>query len=121
MIVHYEDTRSNTFFNQLINLKQKGSAAEHIQNFQRLNIKVMDIPDKKILYVFIGTLNDNIQHEVHLWEPKSLENTFRVARNVESKNMAMATRRTTPNIYRENIVPSYKPPQPTRLTPQQLD
>jgi hypothetical protein len=50
-----------------------------------------------------------------------LENTFRVARNVESKNMAMATRRTTPNIYRDNNVPSSKKSQPTRLTPQQLE
>jgi hypothetical protein len=37
MIAHYEDTRSNTFFSQLINLKQKGSVTEHIENFQRLN------------------------------------------------------------------------------------
>ena len=74
-----------------------------------------------MINVFIGTLRDNIQHEVHLWEPKSLENAFRVARNVESKNMAMATRRTNPNIYRENNAPSPKTPQPTRLTPQQLE
>jgi hypothetical protein len=116
-----EDTRSNTFFSQLINLKQKGSVAEHIENFQRLNIKITDIPDEHMIDVFIGTLKDNIQHEVHLWEPKSLENAFRVARNVESKNMAMATRRTTPNIYRENNVPSSKPSQPTSLKPQKLE
>jgi hypothetical protein len=121
MIAHYEDTRSNTFFSQLINLKQKGSVTEHIENFQRLNIKVTDIPDEHLIDVFIGTLKDNIQHEVHLWEPKSLENAFKVARNVESKNMAMATRRTNPNIYRENNAPSSKTPQPTRLTPQQLE
>jgi hypothetical protein len=41
--------------------------------------------------------------------------------NVESKNMAMATRRTAPNIYRENNVHSCKTPQPTRLTPKQLE
>jgi hypothetical protein len=121
MIAHYEDTRSNTFFRQLINLKKKGSVTEHIENFQRLNIKVTDIPDEHLIYVFIGTLKDNIQHEVCLWEPKSLENAFKVARNVESKNMAMATRRTNPNIYRENNAPSSKTPQPTRLTPQQLE
>jgi hypothetical protein len=121
MIAHYEDTRSNTFFSQLINLKQKGSVTEHIENFQRFNIKVIDIPNEHLIDVFIGTLRDNIQHEVHLWEPKSLENTFRVARNVESKNMAMATRRTNPNIYRENNAPSSKTPQPTRLTPQKLE
>jgi hypothetical protein len=121
MIAHYEDTRSNTFFSQLINLKQKGSITEHIENFQRLNIKVTDIPDEHLIDVFIGTLKDNIQHEVRLWEPKSLENAFKVARNVESKNMAMATRRTYPNIYRENNAPSPKTHQPTRLTPQQLE
>jgi hypothetical protein len=91
----------------------------HIENFQRLNIKVMYIPDEYLIDVFIGTLKDNIQHEVQLWEPKSLENYFRVARNFESKTMAMATRSTTPNIYQENNVPSSKTPQPTRLTPQQ--
>jgi hypothetical protein len=112
-ITHYEDIRSNTLFIQLINLKQMGSVTKHIENFQRLNIKVTYIPDEHLIDVFIGTLRDNIQHEVRLWEPKSLENAFRVARNVESKNMAMATRRTTPNIYRENNVPSYKTPQPT--------
>jgi hypothetical protein len=120
MIAHYEDTRSNTFFIQLINLKKKGSVTEHIENFQRLNIKVTDILDEHLIDVFIGTLNDNIQHEVRLWEPKSLENAFKVERKVESKNMAMATRRTNPNIYRENNAPSSKTPQPIRLTPQQL-
>ena len=121
MITHYEDTRTNTFFIQLINLKKKGSVAEHIEKFQRLNIKVTNIPYENLIDVFIGTLKDNIQHEVHLWEPKSLENVFRLARNVESKNMDMATRRTTPNIYRENNFPYSKTPQPTRLTPQQLE
>jgi hypothetical protein len=50
-----------------------------------------------------------------------LENAFKVARNVKGKNMAMATRRTYPNIYRENNAPSPKTHQPTRLTPQQLE
>jgi hypothetical protein len=121
MIAHYEDTRTNTFFIQLINLKQKGSVTEHIENFQRLNIKVTNIPDEHLIDVFIGTLNDNIKHEVRLWKPKSLENAFKVARNVESKNMPMATRKTNPNIYRENNGPSSKTPQHTRLTPQQLE
>jgi hypothetical protein len=121
MIARYEDTRKNTFFTQLINLKQKGSVTEHIENFQRLNINVTDIPYEHLIDVFIGTLKDNIQHVVHLWEPKSLENAFKVERNVESKNMAMATRRTNPDIYRENNDSSSKTPQPTRLTAQQLE
>jgi hypothetical protein len=55
MIAHYEDTRNNTFFIQLINLKQKGSVAEHIENFQRLNRKVTYIPYEHLIDLFIGT------------------------------------------------------------------
>jgi hypothetical protein len=76
------------------------------------------IPDDKLLDLFIGTLKDNIQYEVHLFEPTSLEKDFMVARKVESKNLAMATGRTNSNASTENNAPSFKPPQPTRLKPQ---
>ena len=63
MIAHYDDTKRNTFFSQLKNLKQKGSMVEHIEDFQKLNIRVNDILEEHRIYVFIGTLKDNIQHE----------------------------------------------------------
>jgi hypothetical protein len=109
MIAHYDKYKEHYLL------------TEHIDNFQILNIKVTNIPDEHLIDVFIGNLKDKIQHEVRLWEHKSLENAFKVARNVESKNMAMATRRTNPNIYRDNNAPSSKTPQPTRVTPQQLE
>ena len=46
MIAHYEDTKSNTFFSKLINLKQNGSVVGHIEDFQKLNIRVTDIPEE---------------------------------------------------------------------------
>jgi len=46
MIAHYEDTKRNTFFSQLINLKQKCSMEEHIEDFQKLNIRENDILEK---------------------------------------------------------------------------
>jgi hypothetical protein len=67
----------------------------------------------------MGTLNKSIQHEVHLFKPKSLEHAFSVARKVESKNMA--TRRMATNNYREHHAPSPNLTQPTRLTPPQMD
>jgi len=85
MITHYEDTKNNTFFSQLINLKQKGSMMEHIEDFQKLNIRVKDILEDHRIDVFIGTLKDNVQHEVRLWEPYSLEKAFRLARKMERK------------------------------------
>jgi len=60
---------------------------ENIKDFQNLNIRVNDIPKEHRIYVFIGTLKDNIQHEVLLWEPNSLEKAFRLARKIERKIM----------------------------------
>jgi hypothetical protein len=53
MIAHYEDTRSNTLFSQLINLKKKDSVSYHIDNIQILNIKVAYIPYGHLIDVFI--------------------------------------------------------------------
>ena len=65
---------------------------EHTEDFQKLNISENDTPKKQSTDVSIGTLKDIIQHEVHPWEPDSLEKAFRLAR-VESK--IMATRNST--------------------------
>ena len=119
MIEHYKDKKSNTFFSQLINLKQNFSVVDHIEDFQTLNIRVTDIPKEHMIDVFIGTLKDNIQHEFHIWEPDSLEKAFRLARNVEGK--IMVTKKTTTHIYRDGSVATPIIPQPTRLTPQKLE
>jgi len=119
LILHYEDTKGNTFFSQLINLKQKGTLVENIDNFQRLNIKVTNILDEHLTYVFIETIRDNIKHEGHLWEPNSLENVFRVVRNVENK--ILATRRYTTHNYKDESISALILPQFTKLTTQQLE
>ena len=111
--------KATPFFNQFINLKQKGSMVEHIKDFQKLNIKVKYILEEHRIDVFIGTLKDNIQHDVRLWEPDSLEKAFRLARKMESK--IMATRKHTSHNYKEGSVVTPSLPQPIRLTPQQLE
>ena len=102
MIGHYEDTNSNTFFSQLINLKQKGLVGEHIEDFQKLNIRVTDIPEERKIDLFIGTLKDNIQHEVRVLEPDSLEKAFRLARKIERK--IMETMKSTTHNYKYGSV-----------------
>ena len=118
MIAHYGDINSNTFFIQLVNIKQKGPVTEHIKQFQQLSLKVKNISEDKLLDLFIGTLKDNIQHEVCLFKPPSLAKASMMEMKVESKNMVMDTRNTTSNTYRENDVPSN---QPQSLTPQKLE
>ena len=81
-----------------------------------MNIRVKYIPEEHRIDVFIGTLKDNIQHEVHLSEPNSLEKAFRLARKMESK--IMETRKPTTHNYKYGSVAAPSLPQPTRLTPQ---
>jgi len=69
--------------------------------------------------VFIGTLKDNIQHEVFIWETDLLEKAFRLARKIECKIMAI--RKPTTHICKDGSVATPTLPQPTRLTPQQLE
>jgi hypothetical protein len=120
-LISYHDDKNNTFFSQLVNLKQKGLVAEHIQQCQKLSLRVKNIPIDNLLDLFMGTLKDKIQHELCMLEPTSLEKAFKLARRVESKNMAMNTKRFPSNGYRENNVASSNLPKPTRLTPQQID
>jgi len=119
LITHNKDRKSDTLFSQLINLKQKGSVWKHIEDLQILNIKVTNIPKEHLINVFIGNLKDKIQHEAFLWEPNSFENAFTVARKVKRKTMAIRT--STTHNYKQGSVYDPSLPQPTRLTPQQLE
>eukprot|EP00253_Pinus_taeda_P017594 PITA_17594 len=92
---------------------------EHIEEFQKLNIRVKNIPEEHRIDVFIGTLKDNIQHDVRLWEPDSLEKAFRLPRKMESK--IMATKNHTTHNYKDGSVIAPSLPQPISLTPQQLE
>jgi hypothetical protein len=67
----------------------------------------------------MGTLKENIQHEVCLFKPKSLEQYSNMERKVETKQMA--SRRVATNNYREHHAPSPNPTQYTRSKTQQMD
>ena len=69
LIENYGDINRNTFFIQLVNLKQKGLGIENIKQFQQLSLRVKNISKYNFLDIFIGILKDNIQHEVCLFEP----------------------------------------------------
>ena len=89
--------------------------AEHIEELQKLNIRVTDIPEEHRIDIFIENLKDNIQNEVHLCEPDSLEKEFKVAIKIERK--IMATRKSTTHNYKDGSVVAPSLPQSTRLTP----
>jgi len=59
---------------------------ENIEDLKKLNIRINYIPKEHRIDAFIGTLKDNFQHQVRIWEPDSLEKAFRLARKFEKKN-----------------------------------
>ena len=91
----------------------------HIEEFQKLNIRVKDIPEEHRIYVFIRSLKDNIHHDFRLWELDSLEKAFRLARKMENK--IMETKKHNTHNYKDGSVFAPSLPQPIRLTPQQLE
>ena len=88
---------------------------EHIEDIQKLSIWVKDILEEHMINVFMGNLKDSIQHEVHLWEPNSLEKAFSLARKMERK--IMATRKPTTHNYKDGSIVAPSILQPIRLTP----
>ena len=56
-----------------------------------------NVSEDKLLDLFIGTFEYNIQHAMRLFKPSPLEKDFMM---VESKNMAMTTRKAFSNTYR---------------------
>ena len=97
LIAHFGDINNNTLFTQLVNIKKERSVTDHFKQFQYLSLKVKNISEDNLLDFFIGTLKDNIQHEVCIFEPSSLEKDFVMARKVENKNMAITTRKIFSN------------------------
>ena len=92
---------------------------EHIEEFQKLNIRVKNILEEHRIDVFIGTLKDNIKNEVCLWELDSLEKKFRLVRKMERK--IMARRKPTTHNHKYGSVATPIHPQLTRLTPQESE
>ena len=97
----------------MVNIKQKGSVGEHIEDLQKFNLTETNIPEEHEIDVFRGNLKDNIQHEVRVWEPDSLEKAFRLERKIERK--ITATRKPTIHNYKYGNFVAPSLPQPKKV------
>ena len=68
--------------------------------------------------LFLGGLKDHIQHEVRMFCPSSVNDSFTLARRVEEK--FLISRKQGANLAKEKGYSTPYLPQPTRLTPQQI-
>ena len=69
--------------------------------------------------LFLGGLKDHIQHEVPMFFPGLVNESFILARMVEEK--FLISRKKGDNVEREKGYSTPYLPQPTRLTPQKIE
>ena len=69
--------------------------------------------------LFLGGLKDHIQHEVHMFFPSSLYDSFIFVHRVEEK--FLISRKQGAKVTRDKEYSTPYLPQPTRLTPQQIE
>ena len=69
--------------------------------------------------LFLGGLKDHIQHEVRMLCPSSVNESLILARRVEDK--FLIPRKQGDNVTRDEGYSTPYLPQPTRLTPQQIE
>ena len=95
-----------------------GSVKDYIQKFQNLSLRVDTITKEKLNDLFLGGLKDHIQHEVHMFCPSLVNESFILACRVEDK--FLIPRKQGDNVTREKCYSTPYHPQTTRLTPQQI-
>jgi hypothetical protein len=84
---------------------------------------VDDIRDEKLLQTYMGVLNADIKNELFLKHLAKIMEAMQYAHHIQTKNKD--THKSTIGTYKGSIdnfwVHNTTIPQPTRLTPQQMD
>ena len=81
----YRNSVTENFFNQLAKLQKTRSFKDYIQQFQYLSLRVDTITEENLNDLFLGGLKDHIQHEVRMFCPSSINESFILACKLEEK------------------------------------
>ena len=105
-------------------IKHLGDIEVYNSEFQVLATRVDDISDENLLEAYMsGLLIECIKHEILLRHPGNIKEAVQFACHIQANNKA--THKSTIRSYTRIIdlfgVHKTSVPQPTRLTPQQMD
>jgi hypothetical protein len=119
----YGKVWEHDYFSQLTRIKHLGDIEDYNSEFQVLAARVDDISDEHLLEAYMGRLKEDIKHEIFLKHPIKIMDAMQFARHIQAKNKA--THKLTIGAYAgsKDRFGVYKTtvPQPTKLTPQQMD
>jgi hypothetical protein len=111
------------YFNQLKRIKHLGDIEDYNSEFQVLATRLDNISDEHLLEAYIGVLIEDIKHEIFLKQPTNIVEVVPNARHIHAKNKAT----NKSSIGSRDLFGGHKTthnttiPQPTRLTPHQMD
>ena len=78
----YNNSVTENFFIQPVKLQQTRSVKDYIQKLQNLSLRVNIIIEENLNDLFLGGLKDHIQHEVCMFCPCSVNESFILVCNV---------------------------------------
>ena len=78
----YSNSVIENFFSQLAKLQQIGSVKDYSQQFKNLSLRLDTIIEENLNDFFFSSLKDHIQHEVHMFCPGLVNESFILAHRV---------------------------------------
>nr|KYP61158.1 hypothetical protein KK1_023583 [Cajanus cajan]KYP68329.1 hypothetical protein KK1_021950 [Cajanus cajan] len=100
----------------LFKLRQKGSVIDYQVEFERISNRVYGLSPDSILHCFISGLLPEIQEELALHRPQSINQAIDLAKLVESK-LSASKARTSTRIVPHKPYSSLPPPKPSLPAP----
>ncbi|XP_024032893.1 uncharacterized protein LOC112095340 [Morus notabilis] len=77
---------------QLVGLRQRGSVAEYGEQFQELSARVRGMDQATTLGIFLNGLNQDLQDDVRMWQPRSVHEAIQLGLQLEHKLKAQGNR-----------------------------
>ncbi|VFQ69737.1 unnamed protein product [Cuscuta campestris] len=82
--LHYVD-----YFGQLVKLRQRGSVLDYQTDFEKILQHVTGASEANLVSLFHSGLKSHLQHEIAILAPKTLADSFALARELEAKHNAL--------------------------------
>jgi hypothetical protein len=105
----------------LTRIKNLGDIEDYNSKFQVLATRMDGISDQKLMEAYMGGLKQDIKHEFFSRHPTNIMEAMQDPCHIQAKNKAR--HKSTTRAYNIDHVGGHKTiiPQPTRLTPHQME
>ena len=83
LVERFDRKDPETYFRDLAQLRQSGNLETYISDFQRLSVMVPSISERRLVVLFMEGLTEPLKGWIKAFDPPSLQEAMRKARNME--------------------------------------